>query len=168
MKNTKRFYFVFGLCCLLLFWFWSWPCLFVESDGGRIAVLPARAGMPFSLHFIHSVQKTPVEENLQINAAINGFDLLSTRYQSFGVGLPFLGSEGDFRQQGDYFVLGSMDRHFSSLRLRTGVGTQLTLELDGRQYPLYEWLPPGSEVRLYIAPWYRRLTGFSFGGLVAE
>ena len=160
MMGTKRFYWILGACCLLLVWLWQLPCLFVEGSDGFIAVIPARAGQPFSIHFIHSVQRTPVEENLQINGARNGFDLLSTKYQSFGVGLPFSASEGDFQQQGDYFVLGNMDRHFSSLELRTGTGTKLSLDVAGKRYPLYELLPPGSEVRLYIAPWYQRIVGY--------
>ena len=160
MMGTKRFYWILGACCLLLVWLWQLPCLFVEGSDGFIAVIPARAGQPFSIHFIHSVQRTPVEENLQINEARNGFDLLSTKYQSFGVGLPFSASEGDFQQQGDYFVLGNMDRHFSSLKLRTGTGTELSLDVAGKRYPLYSLLPSGSEVRLYIAPWYQRIVGY--------
>ena len=45
------------------------------------------------------MQKTPVLENLEVNEAKDGFNLLSTKYQSFGVGLPFLAEEGDFREE---------------------------------------------------------------------
>ena len=160
MMENKRFYMVLGSCCLLLFWLWQIPCVFVEGVHGPVAVVPARARMPLAIHFIHSVQKTPVEEELEVNAALDGFDLKATKYQSFGVGLPFLASEGGFKQQGDVLVLGMMDRRFSSLALRTGVGTALSLELAGKCYRLYELLPVGSEVKLYIAPWYRKLVGY--------
>ena len=40
-----------------------------RAAGERVAMVEARAGLPFSIHFIHSVQKTPVLENLEINEA---------------------------------------------------------------------------------------------------
>ena len=82
----------------------SQPCLFVKAGGQRVAVVPAAPGTSFTIHFIHSVQKTPVLENLEINDEKDGFNLLSTKYQSFGVGLPFLAEEGDFREEGDYYI----------------------------------------------------------------
>jgi len=132
------------------------PTFFVYAENARIAAVPAFVGEEFSIRFIHSVQKTPVVENLVINEARNGFVLLSTKYQSFGVGLPFLESEGSFRQEGDYFIFEDMNRRFSRLSLRTGVGTELTVTLAGREYRLYEQLAPGSRVDLFIAPYYQQ------------
>ena len=132
------------------------PCLFIRSNRGMEAVLPAVGRLPIKIYFIHSVQKTPVEEDLIIQDNIGGFLLQSTKYQSFGVGLPFLATEGEFYQQGNFFVLEHMDRVFPFLSLRTGLGTQLRLEVAGREYRLYEQLPPGSLVDLYLAPYYRR------------
>ena len=103
------------------------PCFVVRAQGERVVMVEARAGLPFSIHFIHSVQKTPVLENLEINDEKDGFNLLSTKYQSFGVGLPFLAEEGDFREEGDYYIFNHMDRYFRTLSLRTGVGTKLTM-----------------------------------------
>lgn len=129
------------------------PCFVVRAAGERVAMVEARAGLPFSIHFIHSVQKTPVLENLEINEAKDGFTLLSTKYQSFGVGLPFLAEEGD------YYVFDHMDRHFKTLALRTGVGTQLTLTVAGQEYRLYERYAPGTRIDLAIVPFYRALLG---------
>lgn len=135
------------------------PCFVVRAAGERVAMVEARAGLPFSIHFIHSVQKTPVLENLEVNEAKDGFTLLSTKYQSFGVGLPFLAEEGDFREEGDYYIFDHMDRHFQTLALRTGVGTQLTLMVAGREYRLYERYAPGTRIDLAIVPFYRVLLG---------
>lgn len=129
------------------------PCFTVRAAGERVAMVEARAGLPFSIHFIHSVQKTPVLENLEVNEAKDGFTLLSTKYQSFGVGLPFLAEEGD------YYVFDHMGRHFKTLALRTGVGTQLTLTVAGREYRLYERYAPGTRIDLAIVPFYRALLG---------
>ena len=131
------------------------PLLVVESEQGALLYAErARAGMPVVIRFIHSVQKTPVEEDLRVNDELSGFVLDATRYQSFGVGLPFLASEGEFRAEGDFFVMDGMERRFPRLSLRTGVGTELTLVLDGTEEKLFEKLPAGSRVDLaVIAPW---------------
>lgn len=117
---------------------------------------PTHGGDAFSIRFIHSVQKTPVVENLEVDAAEKGFALVSTQYQSFGVGLPFLAEEGDFAQEGDYFVFRHMQRKFPQLSLRTGVGTRLTILYKGVEYPVYRQLPAGSRIDLKIAPYYAR------------
>lgn len=139
-----------GLASILLT-----PCFTVKAQGHIVAIRQAREHLPFSIHFIHSVQKTPVEENLEVEAD-GSFLLRSTRYQSFGVGLPFLAEEGnfreDFRQDGDYYVFDDMNRHFPELSLRTGVGTKLTLDVDGTVYPLYKCYEPGTRIDLFTAP----------------
>lgn len=131
------------------------PLLVVESEQGALLYFEkAYAGLPVEIHFIHSVQKTPVEEHLRVDDELAGFVLDSTRYQSFGVGLPFLASEGEFRAEGEYFVMDGMGRRFPRLSLRTGVGTELTLVLDGEEERLFEKLTPGSRVDLaVISPW---------------
>lgn len=135
------------------------PCLVVRAAGERVAIVEARPELPFSIHFIHSVQKTPVLENLEVNESRDGFTLLSTKYQSFGVGLPFLAEEGDFREEGDYYVFDHMDRHFRDLSLRTGVGTQLTLTVGSHEYRLFERYAPGTRIDLAIMPFYRGILG---------
>ena len=155
MKNKKSLPVLLALAVSFLLLLLLRPTLFVTGADGIVAVLPCRPHLPLTIRFLHSVQKTPVEENLIVNDAMNGFVLQSTRYQSFGVGLPFLASEGDFYHDGNYFVM-DMERFFPALTLRTGVGTQLTLTVDGREYRLHEKLPPGSRIDLLIAPYYQR------------
>ena len=131
----------------------SAPALFLQVDGQKtILVRQIRDEVPLTIHFIHSVQKTPVEEFLTAHAD-GHFHLTGTRYQSHGVGLPFLPEEGNFRREGDYFVL-DMDRDYNELSLRTGVGTQLTIEADGVRIPVYEMYPVGTRVDLVVAPLY--------------
>lgn len=132
------------------------PWVFVRSGSKLLLAFPAKEQARFSIHFIHSVQKTPVIENLMVNDTSTGFQLISTKYQSFGVGLPFLASEGVFRQEGNYFILDRMDRKFGQLALRTGVDTQLTIFYQGVAYPVYQRLVDGSKIDLHIAPYYQR------------
>ena len=131
----------------------SAPALFLQADGAKIILVrQVRDAVPLTIHFIHSVQKTPVEEFLTAHSD-GHFHLTGTRYQSHGVGLPFLPEEGNFRREGDYFVL-DMDRDYNELSLRTGVGTQLTIEADGARIPVYEMYPVGTRIDLIVAPLY--------------
>ena len=131
----------------------SAPALFLQADGKKIVLArQIRDEVPFTIHFIHSVQKTPVEEFLTAHAD-GHFHLAGTRYQSHGVGLPFLPEEGAFRQEGDYFVL-DMERDYKELSLRTGVGTELTITAGERTIPVYEMYPVGTRIDLVVAPLY--------------
>ena len=148
--------YLIALCAavvLVAFDILSSPALFLHADGAKIILVrQIRDEVPLTIHFIHSVQKTPVEEFLTAHAD-GHFHLTGTRYQSHGVGLPFLPEEGNFRREGDYFVL-DMDRDYNELSLRTGVGTQLTIEADGARIPVYEMYPVGTRVDLVVAPLY--------------
>ena len=131
----------------------SAPALFLQADGKKIVLArQIRDEVPFTIRFIHSVQKTPVEEFLTAHAD-GHFHLAGTRYQSHGVGLPFLSEEGTFRQEGDYFVL-DMERDYKELSLRTGVGTELTITVGDQIIPAYEMYPVGTRIDLVVAPLY--------------
>ena len=146
------------LLCLILFVLSPvllQPWLFLYGGGSRLMDRPARAGMAVTIRFIHSVQKTPGWEYLSVNDQADGFCLHKTKYQSFGVGLPFMESDGTFRHEGDYFIMDHMERHFPQLHLRTGVGTQLTVTMDDTTCPVYQYLPDGSAVDIRVAPLYQ-------------
>ena len=131
----------------------SAPALFMQADGTKtVLVRQIRDEVPLTIHFIHSVQKTPVEEFLTAHAD-GHFHLAGTRYQSHGVGLPFLPEEGNFRREGNYFVL-DMERDYQELSLRTGVGTELTIAAGGQIIPAYEMYPVGTRIDLVVAPLY--------------
>ena len=131
----------------------SAPALLMEVDGHReVLTAQVKDEVPLTIRFIHSVQKTPVEEFLTVHAD-GHFHLTRTRYQSHGVGLPFLPEEGAFRQEGDYFVL-DMDRDYPALSLRTGVGTELTITAGDQTIPAYEMYPVGTRIDLVVAPLY--------------
>ena len=142
-----------GAVLLVAFDILSAPALLLRAAGETtVLVRQMRGETPLTIRFIHSVQKTPVEEFLTAHAD-GHFHLTGTRYRSHGVGLPFLPEEGMFRQEGDWFVL-DMDRDYDELSLRTGVGTELTVEAGGQVIPLYEMYPPGTRIDLAAAPLY--------------
>ena len=134
----------------VLLWYITRPIIVIEGDGKILLSTSAETGEQFSTRFIHSVQKTPIEEFFVVNDNCDGFVLKSTRYQSFGVGLPFLESDGIFRREGDYFIMDNLNRPIKNLDLRLGLGTELSITIKGQTLPLYEIVPLGSLVRISI------------------
>lgn len=137
---------------LAVAWWASRPQLFLMGQDGFIDMLPARAGDEVGISFMHSVQKTKVEEYLTLSDDLSELVLQRTVYHSFGVGLPFMESDGHFRQEGNSFIMEDMDRHFPSLSLRTGLGTQLTLTAGGKEYPFYQMFGLGYRIDIFTAP----------------
>lgn len=138
----KNFLFA-ALALVILFLSTHQPKIFVGTENFTVAVANSVENLPLTIKFIHSVQKTPVIEELELQ---NGeFVLKRTKYQSQGVGLPFDAGDGTFYRDGEWFVF-DMNRHFKNLELRTGKGTQLTIILDGKTYELYKILPVGTKI----------------------
>ena len=128
----------------ILFYITSTPKIFIGTENQTVAVVNAKENLPLTIKFIHSVQKTPVIEELEFQHS--EFILRRTKYKSQGVGLPFDISDGKFYRDGDWFIVDEMNRHFKNLELRTGKGTQLKIILDGREYKLYEKFPIGTKI----------------------
>ena len=128
----------------VLFLLTNTPKIFVGTEHATIAVVDAQENLPLTVKFIHSVQKTPVIEEMNFTAG--EFVLQRTRYKSQGVGLPFDAADGNFQRDGDWFIMDDMNRHFKNLEFRTGKGTRLTLTLDGRTFELYKKFPVGTKI----------------------
>lgn len=122
-----------------------------EVDGAEeiITSVEAKKNLPLVISFIHSVQRTPVIEELEFDG--KNFVLLRTKYKSHGVGLPFMESDGDFREENGIFIMDNMNRTIKNLELRTGVGTELTIILDGQEFKLYEKFPSGTKIKFKIS-----------------
>ena len=132
------------IASLILFFITYQPKIYVGTEKNSIAIVNAEENLPLTIKFIHSVQKTPVIEELEFK---NGeFLLIRTKYKSQGVGLPFDAADGKFYRDGDWFIFEDMNRRFKNLELRTGKGTQLTVILGGREYELYKIFPLGTKI----------------------
>ena len=120
-----------------------------EVDGVEkiVTTVDAKKNLPLEINFTHSVQKTPVIEELEFDG--EKFILRRTKYKSHGVGLPFMESDGNFHEEGGYFIMDDMNRTIENLSLRTGVGTNLTIKLDGEEFKLYEEFPTGTKIDIY-------------------
>ena len=121
-----------------------------KPDGEKIfvACADAKKNLPLVISFIHSVQKTPVIEELKFDG--ENFILLCTKYKSHGVGLPFMESDGKFFEEDGWFVMDEMNRTIKNLSLRTGVGTKLCVTLNGVEYKLYKKFPPGTKITISV------------------
>ena len=122
-----------------------------EIDGRQILLADVRAkkGTPVTIQFTHSVQKTPVIEELESDG--KNLVLLRTKYKSQGVGLPFMESDGKFREEDGYFIMDDMNRIFEELSLRTGVGTNLIVTVGDREIKLYKIFVPGTKINIVPA-----------------
>ena len=119
--------------------------LVLESAGYPERVLELRQDKVFSLKYTHSVEKTPVIETFQ--AQKNGTLLLiSTKYKSYGVGLPSLPQEGKLTVADGWLTLEGLQRQYRDIRVRVGPEAGLVLEIGRQTYPVHEWYPPGSLV----------------------
>ena len=119
------------------------PKIFVGNHFQTVSVINYQENLPVTIKFVHSVQKTPVIEELELK---NGeFLLRRTKYQSQGVGLPFDNHDGTFYRDKDWFIF-DMNRKFPFLELRTGKGTQLTLSIGNNTYELYKIFPVGTKI----------------------
>ena len=152
-STSKKFLILAILISLAIADIFSTETFAIVSNGKFLAGAPMKDQIPFTIKFIHSVQKTPVYEDLI--ATHDHFELKRTRYQSFGVGLPFLESEGNFYREGDFFIFDNMNRQFENLSLRTGVGTQLTIFLDSRVIRLFELVEDGTRIDLIVDPFWK-------------
>lgn len=130
------------------------PVVAVRGEHGLIALHPAGEHTRLDIDYIHSVQRTRVREHLVVNPCLDGFLLKETEYSSFGFGLPFLASDGSFSITAHGFSLKDMHRPIPQLSLRPGVGTELTISLDGTSYPLYRLVPLGSRVDISVIKGY--------------
>lgn len=128
----------------ILFLVTSSPKIFIGTENKTLAVIDARENLPLTINFTHSVQKTPVIEELEYKDG--EFVLLRTKYKSQGVGLPFDAGDGKFYRDGEWFIFDDMNRHFKNLELRTGKGTRLKIILDGKTYELYRNFPLGTKI----------------------
>ena len=144
--------FLVGIILVLIIFKLTEEKIYIAVEFGNsteiVTSVDAVKGTPLVINFIHSVQKTPVIEELEFDG--ENFILLRTKYKSQGVGLPFMESDGKFYRDGDWFIMDNMNRQFKNLQLRTGVGTNLTVTLNGQEFKLYEKLPAGTKIIIEV------------------
>lgn len=129
---------------MILFSLTSTQKIFIGTERATVTVVDAQENLPLTIEFVHSVQKTPVIEELVFYE--DEFILQRTKYKSQGVGLPFDAADGNFYRDGDWFIMDDMNRPLKNFELRTGKGTQLKISLGGKIFELYKKFPVGTKI----------------------
>ncbi|MBO8159903.1 DUF1850 domain-containing protein [Thermosyntropha sp.] len=150
MKRVKVIVSLLIVFFIVVFLFYPLPSLVLsKSDGKIVLILPLIKGKNFSYEYLHSVQKTPVQEHF-VQAPGNIILLTSTSYQSFGVGLPFLSGEGDFALKNGIFVLKNMNRKYEKITWAFMPVARQALIYKDKRYPFYKYCRPGELLELEI------------------
>ena len=130
--------------CLFEVLFEQVPALdIMDRSGCLIAKLPIRNGL-FTHHYIHSIHKTPVDEEFRIEGDF--LELYQVKYESYGVGMPTDAGDG-FRLENGRFVL-DMHREFKQIDIRVSFIPGHGIIYDGVFHPFTEWVPIEKTVRL--------------------
>jgi hypothetical protein len=158
-KLLQRITLLFVIVCVSLL---IWPtqlAFTMTNEETRRLVYAARvsAGDKFSIRFLHSVHRTPVEEHFYIS---NDREMVLERviYESYGVGNPSEPEPGEqFRLEDGKMIIENMNRRFPEIHQRIGQKVaDHRLTLGGRSTPFRKWSPPGSRVLLkvkLVSPW---------------
>lgn len=127
--------------------------LLYDGEGQKLANLPLEGG-GFVHRYIHSIHKTPVDEEFIVSG--KKLELVRLRYDAYGVGMPSDGGEA-FRIEDGRFVV-DMRRSFTRLDIRVSHISGHGLVIDGSFRPFTEWVPAESLITLKAG---RRITIFS-------
>ena len=120
-----------------------------EDTGVEYARYPLEPGEPFSITFIHSVNKTPVTDSYDV-AEDGTIYLRSTTYYDFGAGVPFDLNEGEelsFAEDGA-MVISGIDRAIPKFILFVGTVSDHTLSIGGEEISLRDLCGRNAKLRI--------------------
>ena len=124
-----------------------WPVRLVqlESDGQVVHQFLLPVGSEIHLEYQHSVVRAPVKEVFLLSGS-DSFLLVRTEHGAFGAGLP-TDHFGEFRQDGDRYVIGGINRLLPEIPLRVSAGSEQTLTVpDSSEAALLDYVEAGSLV----------------------
>jgi hypothetical protein len=119
-----------------------------QRNGIKILV-PMVYEKAFSYEYVHSVEKTPVQEHFVL-APGNRILLTSTHYQSYGVGLPYLPEEGTLVNDNGVFFLSGINRSFSEINLGFMPLAKQALLYHGKKYAFEDFFQPGALLQIDV------------------
>ncbi len=130
-KNLLRTLIIISILILLLFL--CYPKVYIVTENNRVLsshlLLP---GEGFTFKYTHSVEKTTVIEEYQLNWS-GKLIMTETRFKSYGAGLPL--ETENFSTEGEFFILRDMDIKLPQVRIRVSrtPGQSITFEKDSCQ-----------------------------------
>lgn len=124
------------------------PVLVVTHRNGQPAlVFPLLWNRTFSLAYVHSVHKTPVEENFTVQPG-GRMVLTSTSFDTLGVGIPFSPREGVLVNRENRFILTGINREFEAINLKAIPLARQSITFDGKRYAFNDYFARGATIRL--------------------
>ncbi|RPH86465.1 MAG: DUF1850 domain-containing protein [Deltaproteobacteria bacterium] len=102
-------------------------------------------GEEFMLSFIHSFNKRPVHDTLQV--AGNHLIIVQSRYDTFGAGMPESSTEsGRIETDREGWVIWKINRSVPEIALFVGSIADHTLTLKGKRIPLLSYVESGTSL----------------------
>ena len=106
-------------------------------------------GEEFVLSFIHSVNKRPVYDTIRVDG--NHFLIVKSRFDSFGAGMPEASIDGmQLRFDKDGWLEWIVNRPVPEITLFVGWVANHSLHVRGQEFPLTDWVDPGTLISLRI------------------
>jgi len=149
---SRQWYIVTGVAILIivLLLLISVPTVVLSEQNGTIRLLvPLWQEKEFTVEYMHSVNKTPVQENF-IPAPDNKIKLTGTEFRSLGVGTPFLPEEGQLVNDQGVYHLSGIERYFDRVPFIFLPFTRHTLIAGGERFAFSDYFAAGQivEVRM--------------------
>jgi len=122
-----------------------------ENTNKILAFIPISGNQYFKIKFTHSIHLTDVFESYVITPG-NQIKQYELEYEDTAIGMPSNSSEGEkfIMKDGKYYIT-NMNRIFQSFDLRIGqVRANHTVIFDGAEYPLANYIEPGTRVRIEV------------------
>ncbi|NLB53777.1 MAG: DUF1850 domain-containing protein [Syntrophomonadaceae bacterium] len=120
-----------------------------DLNGSPRLVVPLWQNKEFTIEYLHSVNKTPVQEHFT-PAPDNNIILTGTEFRSLGVGTPFLSEEGQLVNDQGVYSLTGMNRSFKKISYVPLAFTRHTLLAAGRKVYFSDYFTDGKIVEVRI------------------
>jgi hypothetical protein len=149
---SKQWYFAPGVVILLLVLLSliSMPAVVLsDSNGSPRLVVPLWQNKEFTIEYLHSVNKTPVQEHFT-PAPDHNIILKGTEFRSLGVGTPFLSEEGQLVNDQGVYSLTGMNRSFEKISYVPLAFTRHTLLTAGKRFDFSDYFTDGKIVEVRI------------------
>lgn len=155
MIKQSKFIVIFCIVIIVCAWM-IYPSqkVIIISDlknQSHLAYAKVEDGQEFSLSFVHSVNKRPVDEYFVVEN--NDLVVMKTVYDSFGAGMPegtVAGMEPHLNNEG-LLEISSIDYRLPEINLFVGTVAKHTLSINNRKIALADLAEPGKPVQLKLS-----------------
>lgn len=142
-----------GCACVLAVWtMLPAPSLDIRQRDSQelFLALPIHYNEPFTIWYLHSIARRPVEEKLHL-APQGALVVDETIWDMNGTGLPYGPDPGmKFELKDGKYILTNMNRVFPEVVMAIGWVAEHRLIYQGRSLPLARLAPPGTAIRLQV------------------